>query len=479
MKKTLGLMLILALAFALVGCSGVGVSDDYDTGIGEVLVSTPVDVDTEADLEDAIIKLDGEEQDKNEENGFQDNLLAGDYNLVVENYGYENYETKFTIERTKTTTVNPKLKELERGEVILTLKGLLDEGAEEVEALPSSIEVNVTIDGVETVEAVTDNQGEIELKPYVGERSIAVATEDYGSGSITIDVEENVVKEGEVVLSAGLDNAIRLHYKAAEDQEVPTIWAWNDDGSVYEDMGYSWPGAEMKSVGGNWYSVTIPAEELEFIIAGDTDEQFQDEISGAGEYFYDSEAEEWLDSDEFIRLHYKAAEDQEVPTIWAWNDDGSVYEDMGYSWPGAEMKSVGGNWYSVTIPAEELEFIIAGDTDEQFQDEISGAGEYFYDSEAEEWLDSDEFIRLHYKAAEDQEVPTIWAWNDDGSVYEDMGYSWPGAEMQSVGGNWYSVTIPAEELEFIIAGDTDEQFQDEISGAGEYFYDSEAEEWLD
>ncbi len=68
------------------------------------------------------------------------------------------------------------------------------------------------------------------------------------------------------------------------------------------------------------------------------------------------------------------------------------------------------------------------------------------DEDDEDDGDDEDDIAIYYKATE---APQVWAWEEDGvAITDEMGYSWPGPEMEEVedANDWYVLEIPADYL---------------------------------
>lgn len=191
MKKLFSLLIVLVLAFGLIGCSGTGLKDG-DVGYGNLKVNSPVDGSGEI-LEDTVVKLNGNDKDST---GFSEKLETGDYTVNVTKFGYEAYEKSFKLKKGENITLNPELPVLATEDVTLTLTD--SEGT----LVPSGADVDVTVNG-QTSTYTTDASSQITV-PNLPTTDVEVALKagDYGKLTTTVTVEEGVNNSFDLELGA-------------------------------------------------------------------------------------------------------------------------------------------------------------------------------------------------------------------------------------------------------------------------------------
>jgi len=262
-----------------------------------------------------------------------------------------------------------------------------------------------------------------------------------------------------VVAWASNEEMSVVYINLPDDWAAPHLWAWDDDGN---NAFSAWPGGEIEVDPNNegWHFIHVPSTMTNIIIsAGDgyfqTDDyqiesipvwitvhsEFEIEIS----YEPQTEGEHPI----YVRrypIHASVPTDWESVNIWAWlAPEGTNAFD---SWPGANMRSGLGGWYTAGVPYWVNSIIISGnDGSPQTEDLDIEAGELWIvvsdDLTVEVSTDNPDLrvdnITVRVQIPAEWQSPNLWAWShpDGTNVFP----TWPGEPLE-FDGTWYTMQVP-------------------------------------
>lgn len=261
---------------------------------------------------------------------------------------------------------------------------------------------------------------------------------------------------------AAPDDLTVAYVNVPDDWQYPCIWAWDDAGN---SAFAAWPGGECDADPNNagWYYCYLPNWATNLIVnANDGTVQTGVDLNTEGKNVwitvkspddavlsFDSqtkgEAPEYVEK---VTVHARIPASWQDPCVWAWLDpDGT---NAFSSWPGAEMRSHGDDWYTLGVPAWVNCIIINANGGSVQTSDLKDL-----DTTQDIWVDiADDLsasvtsenpdlavpnITVYAKVPADWDSPCLWAWLDpDGT---NAFSSWPG-EPFTLEGEWYEITVP-------------------------------------
>ncbi|NMP30869.1 pullulanase-type alpha-1,6-glucosidase [Thalassotalea sp. M1531] len=233
---------------------------------------------------------------------------------------------------------------------------------------------------------------------------------------------------------------MKLYFKkpAAWSQQV-NIHYWAADG---EQAASDWPGVAMTNEGNDWFSFNMPVNtnQASFLFLDNTGYQ-TDDLNREGDGCYIDSM--WQDTcsidvaEPGMTIYVRRPLSWNVPNVYYWNVDNAP------AWPGVEMDALGDDWFSFQFPqGVNAANLIINDLMGNQTADLFREGEGCFDLQANTWSDS--CATPGYTAY--FEKPTEWQnanayfWNTSPEDAANVG--WPGAEMTSLGDNWFSYQLP-------------------------------------
>ena len=243
------------------------------------------------------------------------------------------------------------------------------------------------------------------------------------------------------------------------DWHEPYVWAWDDEGN---NAFAAWPGGAMEADPNNpgWYFVHVP-HGMTNVIISTADGQFQTDdhqieslpvwITVYGEFdveiVYEAQTEGYLPP--YVRryaIHARVPASWENVSIWAWLDPDGI--NAFEAWPGLQMRSGLGGWYTARVPYWVNSIIINGNGGEvQTADLDVELRELWIvisdDLEVEISEDNPDLrvenITVRAQVPDGWDSPNLWAWShpDGTNVFP----AWPGEPLQ-FDGTWYTMEVP-------------------------------------
>ena len=283
-------------------------------------------------------------------------------------------------------------------------------------------------------------------------------------------------------------NSFAVYVQVPASWQNPTYYTWGGDNGEL----MAWPGASM-TLSGSWYVAAMPNGNTNFIVAAnDGTTQTKDltvtgtcyvvvgedasvvisdtepNVAEVQEKLAQAAAEKAAKMADTFTVHVKVDSSWSNPCWYAWNNDG----DQVKAWPGTTLGSANAEgWYTVEVPKLMTGFIVNGnDGAIQTKDitvngteiwiEVDKDGGYTITdasgntttgdsnvvtyAEAPEGID---YVTLYVKAPADWGVARLWAWGEEGNLYD----SWPGEALVEEG-EWLVATLPIWVTAIIING---------------------------
>ena len=264
---------------------------------------------------------------------------------------------------------------------------------------------------------------------------------------------------GAVTASASEDNMAVVFVNLPDEWQDPHMWAWDDDGN---NAFAAWPGGELEVDPSNpeWHFIHVPQSMTNVIIStGDGNFQTDDHqieslpvwITVHDEFdvevTHESQTEGYPPA--YVRryaIHARVPADWENVSIWAWLAPEGI--NAFESWPGLQMRSVAGGWYTARVPYWVNSIIINGNNGEvQTEDLDIELMELWVvvsdDFEVEISADNPDLrvdnITVRAQVPDGWNAPNLWAWShpDGTNVFP----AWPGEPLQ-FDGTWYTMEVP-------------------------------------
>ena len=281
---------------------------------------------------------------------------------------------------------------------------------------------------------------------------------------------------------------------------APTLYAWDNEGT---ELNGEWPGTQLSETtttpnGTEWYVAKFNTASLNVILNNGNGGQTAniEDIDEETYLYYNGRTGYEIVDKEFVKplpvtgitVHVNATS---APYLYAWNDGGALNGE----WPGARMTDShiaanGTLWYDLTLDADKANIIFSnGQEGEANQTaDITGltvADVYFTwnGTSGYEQVTSDyqgqvvgDQVIIHVCS---DTAPYLYTWDGGGAQYTG---AWPGTQMTTVtttpnGTEWYTATINASVLSFILGDGTAEggvvgvnQTADIADVTGEVYY---------
>ena len=288
-----------------------------------------------------------------------------------------------------------------------------------------------------------------------------------------------IEKDGSVLVNFDVEERVENYY---EDEVVVDTMEYE----LYENDGTIKDSSEVEVVDSDSISFEIDGlvENKEYqIFVTALDETGEELFRGEGAVIYSSNVKTiYIDADIpslFESINQSEIESIESDTIRvyydsAWADTYMHYGLDGAEWtdvPGEEMTESGDftDYKVIEVEVDNASFIEATfndggnnwDNNNQenyyINDEVvtvengtvnygNPNGEIDDGDDEDDEKDENDDIAIYYQSAT---TPQVWLWEEDGiAITEEMGYSWPGPEMEEVvdADDWYLFEIPGEYL---------------------------------